>query len=598
MNDVTLEIDGREVKTEKGKTILEAAEKAGIRIPTLCYYPGLSPAGACRLCSVEITQRGRKRIVTACCYPVEERLMVNTKSPKVIDTRKMIIELMLTRCPNVKIIQDLAREYGVEKPRFKLKDEKCILCGLCERVCNKIGKNVVSFVGRGIKREVKTPYQISSDADLDFCVNCGSCLTVCPTGAMDDIFSEITKRKPIPIPSEFEMGLTSRKPVYLPFPYAVPNIPTIDQEKCAHFATGECKICEEICDADAINFDQKEEDIELNVGVIIVATGYDIYDARKKPQYGYGIYKNVITGLEFERFVSAVGPKGGKILRPSDNKPPKSVAFIQCVGSRDATANRYCSRVCCMASLKHAHQVKEKYPDSEVSIFYMDIRAFGKGYEEFYERTQDEGVRFIRGKVAEIYEDPSTHNLRLRFEDTLLGEITEAEFDMVVLATAMVPRVDTPVIQKLLKLSLSPDGFFLEVHPKLRPVESAVAGIYLAGAAQGPKDIPDVVSQARGAASGAAIPLAQGKVAIDPITAIVDEDVCSGCGICEDICPYTAIEIKEDEKGKRKSKVNETLCNCCGVCSAACPSNAIAMRHFTDKQISAQVEALLASSEA
>jgi len=439
-------------------------------------------------------------------------------------------------------------------------------------------KAVEGFIGNFKVTVTKKARYIDEEA----CTGCGICAQKCP----------------IKVPNEFEVGLGTRKAVYIPFPQAVPTTHTIDKEHCLFLTKGVCKICEKMCPAHAIRFDQKDEDIEIKVGTIIIATGYDLYDAKKKPQYGYGVYKNVITGLEFERLINAAGPTGGKLLRPSDSKPPKSVAFLQCVGSRDANANRYCSRVCCMASLKHAHQIKEKHPDAEVSIFYMDLRCFGKGYEEFYERTQNEGVRAVRARVAEIYEDPETKNLQLRFEDTLQAEIMTAEFDMVVLATAIEPALDTSAIQKLLKLSLSADGFFLEAHPKLRPVETTVAGVYLCGVAQGPKDIPDAVAQASGAASQAAIPLITGKVSIEPITAFVDEDLCSGCGICEDLCPYSAIEIKELDDGKRKSEINEALCKGCGVCGAACPSGAISMKGFTDKQIRAQIDALTASEVA
>ena len=438
-------------------------------------------------------------------------------------------------------------------------------------------KNVEGFIGN-FKVTVTRKARYVDDAA---CTGCGVCAEKCP----------------IKVPNDFDVGLGVRKAIYVPFPQAVPITHTIDKKHCLYFTKGVCKICEKMCPAKAVKFDQKDEDIDINVGVIVVATGYDLYDARQKPQYGYGVYRNVTTGLEFERLLNAAGPTGGKILRPSDKKPPKNVAFIQCVGSRDAEAHQYCSRVCCMASLKHAHQVKEKYPDADVSIFYIDLRAFGKGYEEFLERVQREGVRIVRGKVAEIYEQPDTKNLCLRFEDTLLGEVAEAEFDMVVLATAIEPRADTPTLQKMLKLSLGADGFFLEAHPKLRPVESTVAGIYLCGVAQSPKDIPDAVAQASGAASRATIPLIMGKVTIEPMTASVDEDLCSGCGICEEVCPYNAIEIKEIKGGKRKAEIHEALCNCCGLCGAACPSGAITMRHFTDKQISRQIETLLAPEE-
>ncbi len=435
-------------------------------------------------------------------------------------------------------------------------------------------KNVEGFIGNFKVTVTKKARYVDEAA----CTGCGICAEKCP----------------VRVPSEFDIGLGTRKAIYIPFPQAVPMTYTIDKENCLYFTKGVCKICEKMCPAKAIKFDQKDENVELDVGTIVVATGYDPFDAKKKPEYGYGVYKNVITGLEFERLLSAAGPTGGKILRPSDKKPPKSAAFIQCVGSRDATTNRYCSRVCCMASLKHAYQVKEKHPDAEVSIFYMDLRAFGKGYEEFYERTQSEGVRVVRGRVAEIYEIPENKNLRLRFEDTLTGEIMEAEFEMVVLAAGIEPSADTPTLQRLLKLSLSPDGFFMEAHPKLRPVETTAPGIYLCGAAQGPKDIPDVVAQASAAASRASIPLIVGKVTVEPITAIIDEDLCSGCRICESICPYIAIDVKEKAEDKIRAEVNEALCKGCGLCSAACPSSAITMKRFTDKQISAQLEALLA----
>lgn len=512
MSEVTLEIDGMQIKAEEGKTILEAAKGAAIHIPTLCYYPGLSPAGVCRLCSVEITRRGRKRIVTACCYPVEEGLVISTKSPEVIELRKMIIELMLTRCPNVKIIQDLAQEYGVAKPRFKLGDEKCILCGLCERVCNKIGKSVINFVGRGVDREVKTPYQISMDANLDFCMSCGACVSVCPTGAMEDTFDEITRKKPIPIPSEFEMGLTTRKPVYVPFPQAVPNIATIDPEECAHFATGECGICKEICGVDAIDFDQKEELIELNVGAIIIATGYNLFDAGKKEEYGYGVYDNVITGLMLERLLSASGPTGGHVIRPSDGKIPKRVAFLQCVGSRDEKAgNLYCSRVCCMYATKEAQLIKEHVHGADVTIYYMDIRAFGKGFEEFYQRAKKEfKIKYVKGRVAEILEDPLTKNLFIRAENVESGELVEEEVDMVVLSTGLVPAV-TNDLEKALPIRMGDDGFFVTANPKVDSVSTSMEGVFTAGVAEGPKDIPDTVAQASAAAMKASILLKEKK---------------------------------------------------------------------------------------
>ena len=433
-------------------------------------------------------------------------------------------------------------------------------------------ESVEGFIGNfTIKVRKKARY-----VDEKACIGCDVCAQKCP----------------VKIPNEFDLGLGMRKAIYIPFPQAVPAIYTIDKNNCLYFTKGVCKVCEKFCPANAIRFSQKDETLEFKVGVIIIATGYDIYDAKRKPEYGYGLYKNVITGLEFERLVSSTGPTGGMILRPSDGKPPKRVAFIQCVGSRDANENLYCSRICCMASVKHAHQVKEKYPEAETCIFYIDLRAFGKGYEEFLERSQREGIRLIRGRIAEITE-LETKNLLVRYEDTLRNQIMEAEFDMVVLATALIPRLDTVELQKMLKLSLGYDGFFIEAHPKLRPVETYVPGIYLCGAAQGPKDIPDTVAQASAAASQASIPLLAGKVTAEPLTAYLVEDYCGGCGICVAVCPYNSISLVKTENGKWKAEVNEALCQGCGSCSAACPARAIIMRGYTEPQLLAQLEALL-----
>jgi len=435
-------------------------------------------------------------------------------------------------------------------------------------------KNVEGFIGNFKVKVVKKARYV----DETKCTGCGTCAEKCPVKK---------------IPNEFDLGLGYRSAIYVPFPQAVPLIYTIDKENCLYFTKGVCKVCEKYCPAGAIDFNQKDEEIELDVGVIIVATGYDLFDPKQKPEYGYGKYKDVITNLEFERLLNAAGPTGGKILRPSDGKEPKKIAFIQCIGSRDhRVGNPYCSRICCMASIKHAHQVKEKIPDAEVYVFYIDLRAFGKGYEEFLERTQNEGVIFVRGKAAEVYQKPDTGGLVVKFEDTLLGEVMEMEFDMVVLAAGLIPRVDSDAIQKLLKISRSPDNFFLEAHPKLRPVETHTSGIYLCGCAQGPKDIPDTVAQASAAAAQAAIPLMIGEVVAEPTTAYVDEEICGGCRICESVCPYDAVKVEETDKG-RKAKVNEALCRGCGACGAACPSGAITMRGFEREQIIAQIEALL-----
>ncbi len=396
------------------------------------------------------------------------------------------------------------------------------------------------------------------------CTGCGVCAKFCP----------------VEVPNEFDCGLSKRKAIYIPFPQAVPQMYTIDPENCIG-----CGMCVAVCDRNAIDFNQRDEMIEVEVGTIIVATGYDIYDVSKVKEYGYGRYKNVITSLEFERLINASGPTEGKIVRLSDGKPPKSVAFIQCVGSRSEKHMRYCSGICCMYTLKHAQQIKEKMPDVDVYVFYMDIRATGKGYEEFYARARDLGVKFIRGRPSRIVEDKDK-NLHIFVENTITGEPMEVVVDMVVLAPAIVPRADSEKIRKILGLATSPDGFFMEAHAKLRPVDTMISGVFLAGACQGPKDIPTSVAQASAAASRAATLMARGEIEIEPITAYVaDSELCFGCQICKEVCDFNAIDIVYGA-----AYIKEPVCAGCGACAASCPTKAIQVRNFTDRQIMAQIE--------
>ena len=593
MSEITLEIDGKAVKAEEETTILEAAKSAGIDIPTLCYHPALSPFGACRLCTVEITSRGRKKTVTSCNYPVEEGLVVSTKSPDVIEIRRDIIELLLARCPNVELIQNLAREYGVEKPRFKLGDEneKCILCGLCTRMCEeRMGVSAINFVGRGVDRKVETPFQVTGDINLDVCRACGACAFVCPTGAIT--LEDITSKKPVPILSEFEVGLASRAPVYIPFPQAVPNAPVIDREQCVHFTTGQCKTCEEFCTAKAIDFEQEDEIIEVEVGSVIIATGFSLFDPSVIYQYGYGRLDNVITSLEFERLVNSAGPTGGHIVL-KDGSEPERIAIVHCVGSRDEQHHEYCSRVCCMHSMKFAHLIKE-HTEAEVYEFYIDIRSFGKGYEEFYNRVLEEGTIFIRGRPAEVTDIAETPEeegkLVVQFEDTLVGMQRRLPVDMVILSCALEPQSDAGAISRLFNISHSADGFFLEKHPKLDPVATMTDGIFVVGCCQGPKDIPDTVVQASAAAAEALSMISRGKVEIEAATAVINERICAGCQVCMAGCPYSAITFDEE---KKVCQVNEALCKGCGACVGGCPSDAISLSHFTNEQILAQMEGAL-----
>ena len=408
------------------------------------------------------------------------------------------------------------------------------------------------------------------------------------------------------VPSEFEEGMGNRSAIYLPFPQAVPAVYTVDPERCLQITKGKCgkegPACAEACSADAVDFEQTDEMVDIEIGTIIIATGYDVFDAAKKPEYSYKDNDNVITGLEFERLVSASGPTGGKVLLGRDKKgeggwEPSRVAFIHCVGSRDeSVGNEYCSRVCCMYLAKQAHLIRDKLPDAEINVFYMDVRAFGKGFEEFYDRVRREGVRYIRGNPSEIYrKGDDDHTMIIEVEDTLTGTPLESEADLVVLGVGLEPRRDNREIIDLFKLSQSTDGFYMEAHPKLRPVDTASDGIYLAGCCQGPKDIPDTVAQAKAASSSALILMASGRVKVEAQVSVVNPDECRGCGFCVDVCPFGAIELVEQNRmGNivQVAEVNEALCKGCGSCAAACLSGAVQPRSYKDEQILPQIAVL------
>ncbi|MEM2367077.1 MAG: CoB--CoM heterodisulfide reductase iron-sulfur subunit A family protein [Candidatus Bathyarchaeia archaeon] len=432
--------------------------------------------------------------------------------------------------------------------------------------------DIKGYVGNFKAKILKKPRYVTED-----CSACGECAKVCPETA----------------PNEFDEGLSIRHAIYIPFPQAVPSIYIVDRELCLNKDVTVCDKCIKVCERKAIDFNMKPEIIELEIGTIIVATGYDTFDPSCLEEYGYGKYENVVTGLEFERILSPTGPTEGKIVRPSDKKTPKRFAFIQCVGSRDEKTNPYCSRVCCMYAAKQALLIKEKIPNADVLIFYTDMRAFGKGYEEFYKRVQSEGVRFIRGRVAEVIEDVKSKNLIIHAEDTLLGVAVEAEVDLVILSVGLVPRADLKAISNMLNLSRSPDGFLREAHPKLRPVDSLIDGIFLAGTVQGPKDIPDSIAQASAAAQRASILMSAGEAEVEAISAEINEDLCSKCLICLSMCPFNALTFEEN-----KIKVLEVLCKGCGACSAACPTKAIKMKNFTDDQIFAELRAFSTLREA
>lgn len=582
---IGLTIDGNKVAVEEGTTILNAARELGIEIPTLCYHPALEPYQVCRVCIVELVKDGKSQLVPSCGYKVEEGTEVYTHSEKVIKRRKMIVELILAEAPNSEKVKEIAKKLGIKKSRFEQKREKeCIMCGLCVRACNELmGMGTIAFAYRGANREVTTPYKEFNDV----CSTCGACVQICPTGVIK--LEEITKNKVTPILSEFDADLASRPCIYVPFPQAVPNKPVIDRDNCIYFKNGNCKICEVVCQPQAIKYDQEEEIVEEDVGAIVVATGYDLYEPERLKEYGYGTIPDVVTSLQFERLLSASGPTTGEIKRPSDGNVPKRIVFIQCAGSRDKENHlEYCSKICCMYTAKHALLYKHRVHDGEPVIFYIDVRTSGKGYEEFYNRVTDEGAIYIRGKVSKVYLDNG--KIIVLGADTLSGKQVEVETDMVVLATGMVPTKRSEEFVRKLKIQCDAKGFLSEAHPKLRPVESQTTGIYLAGAGQGPKDIPEVVAQASGSASKAIAIVSQNKIKFEPTIAGVDEDLCSGCSICVSVCPFNAREL---DKEKMVVKVIEALCQGCGSCSAACPSGAAQQRNLADRQIEQMVVSVL-----
>jgi heterodisulfide reductase subunit A2 len=414
--------------------------------------------------------------------------------------------------------------------------------------------------------------------DEDACTGCGICQEKCPKKVIDDIY---------------EAGLGYRKAVYTPFPQAVPKYPVIDKENCIYFEKGTCRACEKFCPTNAIDFEQEDKILTVEIGNIILATGYDLFDPRRISQYGYGRLANVFSSLEFERLTNAAGPTNGEIVLRDGKTKPTSVGIIHCVGSRDRNYNNYCSVICCMQSLKFAHLVHER-TGATVYNFYIDMRTAYKEYDEFYQRVLEEGTLFVRGKVAEVTDAARLPHeegkLIVQVEDTLAGKQRRIPVDMVVLSAGLEPRHDAKETAKLFGISCSASGWYIEKHPKLDPIATMTEGIYIAGCVQGPKDIPSSVAQ--GAAASARIlgRIQQGEIALEPIRASVDEDKCSGCRICNDLCPFNAITFHED---RMVTEINPALCQGCGTCVAACPAGAISGTGFSDQQIFAQIDGLL-----
>jgi heterodisulfide reductase subunit A len=429
-------------------------------------------------------------------------------------------------------------------------------------------QDISGYVGNFKVKILKKPTYV----DKDKCTLCDECTKVCP----------------VVVPDEFDLGLTGRRAIYIPFPQAIPATYTLDIKNCPGLLPIACGKCADVCEPEAIDYDMKPEVIEEEVGAIVVATGYDLYDKENMAEYGYGKYTDVLDGLQFERLCSASGPTMGKVLRPSDHKEPKEVVFIQCVGSRDPELHcAYCSKICCMYTSKHAMLYKHHVHDGQAYIFYIDIRSGGKGYEEFVQRAvEEDGVLYLRGKVSKIFEDKG--KIKVWGVDTLTGKDIEIDADMVVLATAMRPSKGADELAKKLKIATDKDGFLAEAHPKLRPVESVTSGLFLAGAAQAPKDIPEAVAQASGAAAKAIAILSQERLYHAPTVAKVNLNLCTGCGMCIEVCPYDSLSLKDG-----KAEVNEVLCEGCGTCSATCLRAAIQVKNLTPLQVHEMIRSSL-----
>jgi heterodisulfide reductase subunit A len=491
---IKLTINGDKKEFPEGKTLLECIEDVGLKVPTLCYHKALQPYGSCRLCLVEVEQEGRApSIQTSCTYPARDGLSVRTDTERVVKARKIVAELLLARCPDSEVIRKLAADLGVKEVRIKQKDDDCIYCGLCVRMCEeRMGRSAVGIIGRGPRRQVNSPFARHSEE----CWVCGACDFVCPTGKKVSLSSRYTE--PIAIPNEYNIGLNRRPSIYQMYPQMIPNAPAIDKNTCVHLNFDQCGICKEVCAADAINYEDADKKVELDVGAVILAPGYEVFAAETDGEFGYHRYPNVVTSLEFERILSATGPFSGHILRPYDRREPKRVAFIQCVGSRN-TEHMYCSSVCCMYATKEAVIAREHSPGLNCTIFYRDIRAFGKGYEEYYERAKKEGITYIKASPSTVKQIPGTKNLKIQYSRSDNGGgIAEEEFDLVVLCVGIVSG-PSKILGNLLDLQLNEDGF-IHMDP-LYPTRTSRDGVYVAGVSSGPKDIPEAVMESDAAAS-------------------------------------------------------------------------------------------------
>lgn len=439
---------------------------------------------------------------------------------------------------------------------------------------------VKGFVGNYEVSVLKKPRYV----DEERCVGCELCVKVCP----------------VKVPDRFNENMSQTRAISIYSSHAVPKVATINPDYCLRLKTkkkGVCGKCLQACEAKAINFEQKPETMQLKVGGIVLAVGSQVFDASKMAEFGYGRFSNVISNIEFERILDASGPTNGKIVSPKSGQPPKSIVFVQCVGSRDKRFHEFCCRVGCMVSLKQAVLAREKLGENvNIYVCYNDLRAFGKGYEEFYKRARDLDINFVGGMPSDI-RSATDGSFYFDVYERGTNKLLEMHADITVLANGLVPNADLAKINELFHAARSADGFLLEAHPKLRPLECSTAGVFLAGTCQGPKDIPDTVAQASGAAAKVVDLLSKGEIELEPLKAVVNEDLCSGCRVCESLCPFAAIEMKKEGEAPR-AKVIEAMCQGCGLCSAACPTHAIKIQQYGNRQVLAQVQAACVEAEA
>jgi len=507
MSEFRLTLDDQEVVAAPDSTLLNVCQEAGIEIPTLCYHKALPGYGACRLCLVEVERgNGAVTVEASCVFPASEGLVVRTDTDRVLKARRIMAELLLARCPDSDKVKEVAAQVGVEETRFPKQDDDCILCGLCTRVCSMLmHSGAIDFKGRGHTREVGPAY----DKHSVICMACGACAVVCPTGAVD--LEEVSGRPVKVVGADYDAGLVPRSSIYIPYQQAIPKIPVIDRSTCMHFLKpGEldaCRACESACPAGAIDYEQEDELVDLNVGAVVLAPGFCLYNAEEKLEMGFAWAPNVISSMQFERLQSASGPHEGAILRPSDGEHPKRVAFIQCVGSRDFEHN-YCSSVCCMYATKEAIIAKEHDPDLECTIFYMDMRAYGKGFDAYFERAKEMGIRYVRCRPSHVEEVAANGNLLIHYEAED-GSYQAEEFDMTVLSVGLEPPADAQALAKTFGIEL--DGFGFADTTTTSPVLTSHDGVYVCGPFAEPKDIPETVMEASAAAASAMTLLAESR---------------------------------------------------------------------------------------